>query len=120
MAKNHERDHVYEVRGLPLQSIRILELLPGSRGEPRRAGSSLNPSKEHPYEAISYVWENPERKYVIRCDWKTLGVTANLLEALTAFRREDATRRLWIDIYCNANLKHSASSQPARRRKLNF
>lgn len=71
-----------------------------------------------PYEAISYVWGDPQKRRDITIDGVTLSVTENLHGALTAFRhrpvagsseelnagkapaQRQQVRRLWVDAVC--------------------
>ena len=91
----------------PLQthdSIRVLELLPGSSGsalscrilEIHRENSDVE------FEAISYVWGSPVPACFLReIESNTmLRITENLFLALRALRYRDRSRILWADAIC--------------------
>lgn len=52
------------------------------------------------YEALSYVWGNPNDRKAIRLNGHIHHVTANLFDALQHLRSKDETRTLWIDAIC--------------------
>ncbi len=52
------------------------------------------------YDAISYVWGDPTRDRPLQCGDQALKVTANLLDALTAFSQRDTIVRVWADAVC--------------------
>lgn len=55
----------------------------------------------HPdYEAISYVWGNPENQAVLRVEDAELKVTVNLELALRYLRLSHEPRTLWVDAIC--------------------
>ena len=92
----------FEYAALPHHhAIRLLELDPGKADE-KLVGSMRIVHIDHtpPYEAISYVWGNPERTAEILCDEQVLGITASLSGALQRVRRADETRLLWADAIC--------------------
>ncbi|KAF1998763.1 HET-domain-containing protein [Amniculicola lignicola CBS 123094] len=92
----------YKYLQLPFEAcIRTLRLLPGLREDPIRvrifyADLDLNTD----YEALSYVWGDPDKKMEIICDGSPMQVTANLYEALHHFRYTDKHRTLWADAIC--------------------
>ena len=90
----------YAYTPLPDGFIRILELQAGSRNEPLVCRLSIQRMSDSPYEAISYVWGDPVRETIIICNGKSLRITANLCEALMAFRSESSVRPLWTDAIC--------------------
>ncbi|TPX15875.1 uncharacterized protein E0L32_000209 [Thyridium curvatum] len=94
------REYQYEpLHGL--NHIRLLELLPGSEGDPISVilhEHSL--SDDAGYEAISYVWGDPAARKEINCGRGTLQVTVNLHDALSHFRWPDRARMLWSDAAC--------------------
>jgi hypothetical protein len=85
-------------------SIRVLELLPGTSGsvlscqilEIHRTDSDVE------FEAISYVWGSPiPACYLLEVESNCmLGITESLYLALKALRYTDRTRRLWADAIC--------------------
>jgi hypothetical protein len=93
----------YESPGLDStrREIRILELLPGQRGDSiqcRLATASLS-SGPH-YEALSYCWGDPTAQKAIFCDGAVLHVTVNLYSALKRLRKTSISRMLWVDAIC--------------------
>lgn len=85
-------------------SFRILCLSP-PRGDGRIEGSLLIaefPLHQAPisYEALSYVWGDPNDKVDIICDGRTLSITANLENALRRVRLATNVRLVWADGIC--------------------
>jgi hypothetical protein len=84
-------------------SVRLIKLLPGTRGSPLtcnifEARKRVNPA----YEALSYVWGEPVFSHFIQ-ETSTntiLNITTNLNQALQAIRHKDTARVLWIDAVC--------------------
>ncbi|KAF1914884.1 heterokaryon incompatibility protein-domain-containing protein [Ampelomyces quisqualis] len=104
---NRSIDDLY--RPLPPNFTRVLELDAGEFSDPivgRLVPQAMN---AEPYEAISYVWGNPQKRRDIIIDGATFAVTENLHGALTAFRHRPVAeneadgavghpvRRLWAD-----------------------
>ncbi|KAH9903733.1 heterokaryon incompatibility protein-domain-containing protein [Xylariomycetidae sp. FL2044] len=56
--------------------------------------------EELPYDAVSYTWGNSESRMRITCNGVSLGVPANLHEALLGLRRRTEDRIIWIDGLC--------------------
>lgn len=82
-------------------SVRYIVLEPGSTTEPLRCSlytASLGDAP--PFEAISYVWGDPERCRPLLCDAKCLKITGNLEEALRQVRLRERPRTLWVDMVC--------------------
>ena len=52
------------------------------------------------YEAISYVWGDPNNTRDIECNGNTVQITTNLADALLQFRHPKRKRRLWVDALC--------------------
>jgi Heterokaryon incompatibility protein (HET) len=92
----------YEYNDLPSSdSIRLLELLPGSGVQPLICHVVIADLNQKPlYEAISYVWGKRQYRGKIACDGKLLSITMSLQEALRRFRDEKKTRVLWADAIC--------------------
>ncbi|KAI8723093.1 HET domain-containing protein [Fusarium sp. LHS14.1] len=98
----HELQYSYQELGTQT-SFRIAELLPGNDDDPiqcRVHSASWSDPKIPEYEAISYVWGNPNLKADIICHGKRLKVTQNLFNALAHFRQRDRPRYLWADAIC--------------------
>ncbi|KAJ0310460.1 hypothetical protein COL516b_002264 [Colletotrichum fioriniae] len=92
------------------QQIRILELLPGSFDDEIECRlKTITPSAS--YEALSYVWGDPQDTRTIKVQGETMNVTANLESALRHLRRVREALELWVDAVCinqtdNAERKH--------------
>lgn len=86
---------------LDASSTRVIDLLPGDQSAPiscrLRHIDIRNPSA---YEAISYVWGEPNDKVAITCDGAEIDVHRNLYAALCRFRRPNDARSLWADYIC--------------------
>lgn len=84
-------------------TIRIIELMPGAPTDPITIRLSIH-ELEHAsnYEALSYVWGNVNNRTAIKCNGKTLFVTANLAAALRRIRYPDSNRSrfIWADAIC--------------------
>ncbi|KAK3369095.1 heterokaryon incompatibility protein-domain-containing protein [Lasiosphaeria ovina] len=68
--------------------------------EPFSMPGSEVPRAHPPYEAISYVWGNPDKSEQILCDGRTLAITASLATGLRRVRLPDRMRLLWADGVC--------------------
>ena len=102
-------------RPLAPKFTRIFELEPGEFSDPivgRLVPQPIdgNPD-EGPYEAVSYVWGDPQKRRDITIDGETLSIPENLHGALMAFRHrpspdpgtglpQQQVRRLWADAIC--------------------
>jgi hypothetical protein len=86
-------------------NTRLLRLLPH---QDKNAGiecelleySLQNSYGTHLYEALSYVWGNPNEKLPIVVDKHHFNVTINLHAALAHLRNHAFERILWIDAIC--------------------
>jgi hypothetical protein len=54
----------------------------------------------HLYEALSYVWGDPEETSPIRVDGDQFPVTVKLCEALSRLRDRSIERIIWVDAVC--------------------
>jgi len=94
------QDSVYTATGLnPNEAeIRVLGLLPGSRGSPIRCTlRTINIAQRPQYHAVSYVWGVKvvdEPCHTVEVDGKMLEVTANLHTALSDLRENESLRTL--------------------------
>jgi hypothetical protein len=61
---------------------------------------TLNIHDEPHYDALSYVWGDPNDRESISVDGHTFEVTINLFEALKHLRSEQRSRCLWADAIC--------------------
>ncbi|KAL5323657.1 hypothetical protein ACEPPN_008197 [Leptodophora sp. 'Broadleaf-Isolate-01'] len=86
---------------VPRDLIRLLKILPGSA--PSIVECELvvvRLDKAPPYEALSYVWGNPELLDYVVCNGQRKSVTTNLGIALKHLRLRDETRLIWVDALC--------------------
>ncbi|KAH8646926.1 heterokaryon incompatibility protein-domain-containing protein [Tricladium varicosporioides] len=75
-----------------LLNVVSLKDIPGSSV----AGNTSSP----PYEALSYVWGNPNITQRMKVNGWPLDITTNLFRALLYLRDTTKFRRLWIDAIC--------------------
>lgn len=52
------------------------------------------------YEALSYVWGNPNERHEFQCDDVTISSTSSLYTALLRLRLADDARTIWADAIC--------------------
>ncbi|KAH3956865.1 hypothetical protein HBH64_240450 [Parastagonospora nodorum] len=83
-----------------IDSIRLMELLPGDQGTPLRCSltqSRRTQSRQH--EALSYVWGKADFSCTlieVATD-TSLSITESLHNMLQAVRLQEERRRLWVD-----------------------
>ncbi|KAF2111071.1 hypothetical protein BDV96DRAFT_650180 [Lophiotrema nucula] len=86
------------------REIRLLQLLPSEDFDARLHGRiehvSLDDKDHRPYEALSYVWGDPEARDEIYIADSLVRTTKNLGLALRHLRRSIEPRILWIDAVC--------------------
>ncbi|WAO89022.1 HET domain-containing protein [Fusarium falciforme] len=83
-------------------SIRLLQLLPGTRQDDIACNLveySLD-SRLQEYDALSYVWGDKTNLTPIQINERTLMVTTNLRTALFNIRKPDQPCTLWVDAVC--------------------
>jgi hypothetical protein len=84
--------------------IRVIELLPGTNCDTIICNltSERRQDIENTYDAISYVWGNPNDTVEIICCDKILSITASLADALRTIRSKspETSHRLWADAIC--------------------
>jgi hypothetical protein len=87
---------------LPEGSIRVLELWSGKQDEPVRCRlKQIEVEREQgKYDALSYVWGNPNDVTSIICNGRRLSITKSLANALQALRDTKKKRILWADAIC--------------------
>ncbi|KAH8749956.1 heterokaryon incompatibility protein-domain-containing protein [Hyaloscypha sp. PMI_1271] len=87
---------------LELDEIRLLELQPAEQlSEPIRCRLiKAVLSNLPPYEALSYVWGDPNETFPIEVNRRSFHVTTNLLAGLKHIRRQRSSVWLWIDAIC--------------------
>jgi hypothetical protein len=86
-------------------SIRLLRLLPNKDDTANIQCeifeySLQNAPGTHLYEALSYVWGNPDKKLPIFIHKDSIEVTVNLHAALLRLRNHSIERILWVDAIC--------------------
>ncbi|KAI3318082.1 heterokaryon incompatibility protein-domain-containing protein [Xylariaceae sp. AK1471] len=104
-------------RPLPPGFTRVFELEAGKFSDPILGRLVPQAVDGDPYEAVSYVWGDTQKRRDITIDGVTLSITENLYGALTAFRHrrlsgssdsldpgtglaQRQVRRLWVDAVC--------------------
>jgi hypothetical protein len=84
--------------------IRVIELLPGDNCDAIICNltSERRQDIENTYDAISYVWGNPNTTIEITCCNRILSITASLADALRTIRSKSpkTSYRLWADAIC--------------------
>lgn len=94
----------YEGQDIDLKQdhIRLLTLLPGSRGDPIVCTSAIVSLSDKPvYTALSYVWGDPINRLSIQFNAVLeFPITRNLHVALTYLRDETSPKVLWVDALC--------------------
>ncbi|KAK8053113.1 hypothetical protein PG996_012414 [Apiospora saccharicola] len=99
-------------------SIRLLDLLPSSKRDApvqcRIRQVRLDQARSK-YEALSYVWGDPQGSRPILCDDRELLVTPNCHDALIQLRRRFRVRTLWIDAIC---IDQSTAEESTRERNV--
>jgi hypothetical protein len=102
MEKSSRQSYVYH----PLDhvdSIRLLELMPGPKGSPLSCRIQEVRKMDKPtYEALSYAWGEPFFSGAIEevSSGTHLKITVNLYNALQGIRQEDVPRVMWVDSIC--------------------
>ncbi|KAF2107901.1 heterokaryon incompatibility protein-domain-containing protein [Lophiotrema nucula] len=97
--------------------IRIIKLLPGQKTDGIKCKLVIMPVGDdtQPYEAISYVWGDPNDTAPIECNGSIVQVTRNLEDALRIFRYETRERTLWADAICINQQDSEEKNQQVRR-----
>ncbi|KAI4638359.1 hypothetical protein J4E93_010159 [Alternaria ventricosa] len=82
--------------------IRVLKLQPGDTDHDIKCSLEivdLEQSKGS-YEAISYVWGDPNDTIDVQCNGQRVPITLSLADALRNFRHTSEPRLLWVDALC--------------------
>jgi hypothetical protein len=86
---------------LEKQQIRLLKLYPShTRDQVQGSISVVELDSDTPYEAISYVWGDPDLAETITIDRCTVHITSSLYQALLDLRLKTDARIVWIDGIC--------------------
>src|SRR4051794_22415309 len=86
--------------------IRLLRLLPNEdeaaplHCELRKYSLQRSSLRTHLYEALSYVWGDPDNTLSICVDKNQFQVTVNLHAALSRLRDHSFERIIWVDAIC--------------------
>jgi hypothetical protein len=95
-----DNSRVYQALPSP-RHIRLLRVLPGANDDPITASLLTVALDDDPeYDAISYVWGDPNVTKTIMCDDAVMSIRENLHSALHRFRQADEPRTLWADALC--------------------
>ena len=82
-------------------SIRLLEILPGTRSTPIASRIHITQLDDpRPYEALSYVWGQKEPDHKVKVNNNDVNATPNLFHALERIRLQDRERFIWVDQLC--------------------
>ncbi|VUC31902.1 unnamed protein product [Clonostachys rosea] len=99
-----ERLLVYRPLDSSVEEIRVLKLSPADHfGAPINctlAHLQLNSDTIEEYEALSYVWDEPELVHTITLNGQPHRITTNLELALRFLRSAKRERTLWVDALC--------------------
>ncbi|KAF1816859.1 HET-domain-containing protein, partial [Eremomyces bilateralis CBS 781.70] len=84
------------------EHLRVLKLEPGRGDDPLLCHLEVLSVKDawRKYEAISYVWGNPDDTRYIVLDGHELPITTSLYDALKHFRNPETDVTLWADSVC--------------------
>lgn len=98
-------------------SIRLVGILPGSPGDDVSICMNVHPLNEvaMQYEALSYVWGNPEPAKNIFVNKVEVPVNPNLYDALISLRQRDSTTRIWIDAICLNQMSFAEKSKEVQK-----
>ncbi|ETS74808.1 hypothetical protein PFICI_13292 [Pestalotiopsis fici W106-1] len=98
---------LYAYQGLPAQQcIRLLRLLPSLDAAKPLEGHLFEYSlwdmydQMVPYDALSYVWGDPNASHSIQIDGLAFPITASLNTALSYLRHSRRERIIWVDALC--------------------
>jgi hypothetical protein len=82
-------------------AIRLIELGPGHAHQPIVVSLiTVESVSALQYDAISYVWGNPDATTNIVCDGRSIAITINLHWALLHVRKPDRPSVIWADAIC--------------------
>ncbi|KAI1159418.1 heterokaryon incompatibility protein-domain-containing protein [Nemania serpens] len=113
----------YSRLSLQLKELRLLYIHPGEPRDPIKCTLRTFPLDYAPkYEALSYVWGDPNVKKSISIDGSPFQVTVNLKDALARFRQRHKHRILWADAICIAqhDLREKSEQVPHMNRVYSY
>lgn len=97
----HSQQYPSTKLNLERREIRLLELLPGLKDQPIEGLLSIASLDDTPmYEALSYAWGSSSARKTIQLNQTEFAITPNLQTALLHLRKEEKTRKLWVDAIC--------------------
>jgi hypothetical protein len=98
-------------------SIRLVEILPGSPGDDVSVRMDVHPLNKvaMQYEALSYVWGNPEPAKYISVNEVKVPINPNLYDALISLRQPNSERRIWIDAICLNQMSFAEKSKEVQK-----
>jgi hypothetical protein len=118
----HWHKEVYNGLQLDQNSIRLATIQSGNGAESVSVAITVHSLDDvtAKYEALSYVWGDPEpAKYITVNGREKVPVNSNLFDALVSLRLPDATRCIWIDALClNQNSPAEKSRQVQKMGKI--
>jgi hypothetical protein len=108
-------EYVYEPLTSPT-SIRILKLLPGTKGDLIQCRLKITTMAEvRPYEAMSYVWGDTKDKREICCGGRKAKIPTNLRDALRRIRDPFEVKYVWADSICINQLDEKERGHQVRQ-----
>lgn len=82
-------------------SIRVLELLPGTPGDPLAANLwEINLDDGPEFNALSYCWGEPIFNKLLQCNGQAFCITESVFDALQNLRNSKQPLCIWIDQIC--------------------
>jgi hypothetical protein len=116
-ADQPERESSVQFRYRPLladSNIRLLTVRPGLFNDPIRCELE-EASISGAYEALSYLWGDPNHTSPISLNGSTFEITKNLECALRHLRCKESSRCLWVDAVCINQRNKDEKSKQVRR-----
>ncbi|KAI4679975.1 uncharacterized protein J4E88_005865 [Alternaria novae-zelandiae] len=101
VCEERQYDTIYEP--LPAgEFIRVLKLQPGDNNQDIDCSLEIVDIEQSKgsYEAISYVWGDPNDTVDVQCNGQRVPITVSLSDALRNFRHTSEPRVLWADALC--------------------
>ena len=98
---NIPNESIYEP--LPAgEFIRVLRLQPGDTDQDIKCSLEIVDIEQSKgsYEALSYVWGDPNDTVNVQCNGQRVPITVSLADALRTFRHTSEPRVLWADALC--------------------
>jgi hypothetical protein len=98
-------------------SIRLVRIQAGSQDDDVSVCMRVHPLNEvaMQYEALSYVWGNPEPSRNIFVNKVEVPVNPSLYDALVSLRQRDSIRLVWIDAICLNQMSFAEKSKEVQK-----